>query len=66
MYQMHKGDRVAVIKPDQRTTNEQRRQAMALIRSFPIRERNELTLQIGESCFQIVIDKVVGKTHNLA
>jgi hypothetical protein len=45
------------IKPNE-PTNEQRRQAIALIKSFPEKlERQELTLRIGLSQFQIVIDK---------
>lgn len=46
-------------KPDQ-PTNEQRRQAIALIKSFPDKsDRRELTLKIGLSQFQIIIDKKI-------
>lgn len=59
MNQLHKGDRVIrVLKRP--TTNEQRRQAAALVRSFPASEvKHEMTLQIGSSLFKITIDKAV-------
>jgi len=48
-----------VIKPQQQTTNEQRRQAVALIRSLrPCEQTNtrRMELKLGDTHYEIVID----------
>jgi hypothetical protein len=47
-----------VLKPHEQQTKDQRARAIALIKSLPRDERQKcLTVQIGSSHFQIVIDK---------
>lgn len=47
-----------VKKLEQKQTNDQRSQAIALIKSFPASDKEKkLTVQLGSSHFQIIIEK---------